>query len=291
MKKLLLSLFAVFTASFAFAGDGSKENPMTVADVLAATMDESTVYVKAYIVGSCTGTDLKSAEFGVSANSSASNLLLADAQTEKNVENVIAAQMPKAVREGLALKNVPENYGKTVLLKGQLIKYFGKNGIKNITEYELSGEGITPEPQGNVFESALTDTQGNWTIVDVTMPEGATSIWSQSSQYGMVASAHINETNCVSESYLVSPAIVLQEGSVLTFDHAQKFAANAAEELTLWIRENGATGWAAQLTIPTFSDGTSWNYVSSGDIDLSAYNGKTIQLGFRNTSTEDAAAE
>ena len=55
MKKLLLSLFAVLTASFAFAGDGSKENPMTVADVLAATMDSSTVYVKACIVGSCTG--------------------------------------------------------------------------------------------------------------------------------------------------------------------------------------------------------------------------------------------
>lgn len=290
MKKLLLSLFAVLTASFAFAGDGSKENPMTVADVLAATMDSSTVYVKAYIVGSCTDTDLKSAEFGVSANSSASNLLLADAQTEKNVENVIAAQMPKAVREGLALKNVPENYGKTVLLKAQLIKYFNKNGIKNITEYELSGEGITPEPQGDVFESALTDTQGNWTIVDVTMPEGATYIWSQSSTYGMKASAYINKTNCVSESYLVSPAIVLKEGSVLTFEHAQKFAANAAEELTLWIRENGATGWAAQLTIPTFSDGTSWDYVSSGDIDLSAYNGKTIQLGFRYTSSEAAAA-
>ena len=106
----------------------------------------------------------------------------------------------------------------------------------------------------------------------------------------MKASAYINKTNCASESYLVSPAIVLQEGSVLTFDHVQRFAANAAEELTLWIRENGATEWAAQLTIPTFSDGESWNFVSSGNIDLSAYNGKTIQLGFRYTSSEDAAA-
>lgn len=152
------------------------------------------------------------------------------------------------------------------------------------------GTEPTPEPQGNVFESALTDTQGNWTIVDVTMPEGATYIWSQSSTYGMKATAFINQTKCVSESYLVSPAIVLKEGSVLTFDHVQRYAANAAEELTLWIRENGATGWAAQLTIPTFSDGTNWNYVSSGDIDLSAYNGKTIQLGFRYTSSEAAAA-
>lgn len=152
------------------------------------------------------------------------------------------------------------------------------------------GTEPTPQPQGDVFESALTDTQGNWTIVDVTMPEGATYIWSQSSSYGMKASAYINKTNCASESYLVSPAIVLQEGSVLTFDHVQRFAANAAEELTLWIRENGATEWAAQLTIPTFSDGESWNFVSSGNIDLSAYNGKTIQLGFRYTSSEDAAA-
>ena len=148
----------------------------------------------------------------------------------------------------------------------------------------------TPQPQSDNFESALTDTQGNWTIVDVTIPEGATYIWSQSSSYGMKASAYINKPNCVSESYLVSPAIVLQEGSVLTFDHVQRYAANAEEELTLWIRENGATEWAAQLTIPTFSDGKNWNFVSSGDIDLSAYNGKTIQLGFRYTSSEAAAA-
>ena len=147
-----------------------------------------------------------------------------------------------------------------------------------------------PGDEGDVFESALTDTQGNWTIVDVTMPEGATYVWTQTSSYGMKATAYINKTNCVAESYLVSPAIVLQENSVLTFEHVQRFAASAADELTLWIRENGATEWAQQLTIPTFSDGSNWNFVSSGDIDLSAYNGKTIQLGFRYTSTEEAAA-
>ena len=152
MKKFLLTLFAVMTASFAFAGDGTKENPYTVADVLAAQMDSSEVYVKAYIVGSCTGSAISSAEFGVSDKSSASNILLADAQDEKSTDNVIAGQMPNAVRAGLALKNVPENLGKTVVLKGQLIKYFGKNGIKNITEYELSGEGIDPGEGGGEEE-------------------------------------------------------------------------------------------------------------------------------------------
>ena len=33
MKKLLLSLFAVLTATFAFAGDGTKTNPYTVAEL------------------------------------------------------------------------------------------------------------------------------------------------------------------------------------------------------------------------------------------------------------------
>ena len=152
------------------------------------------------------------------------------------------------------------------------------------------GTDPTPQPVSEDFESKLTDTQGNWTIVDVLVPEGATYIWSQSSSYGMKATAYINKKNYASESYLVSPAITLKEGSVLTFDHVQRFAGTASEELTLWIRENGATEWAAQLTIPTYSDGSDWKYVSSGDIDLSAYNGKTIQLGFRYVSTETAAA-
>lgn len=291
MKKLLLSLFAVLSATFAFAGDGTKANPLTVADVLAAAMDSSEVYVKAYIVGSCTGSGLSSAEFGVSDKSSGSNIMLADAQDEKSIDNVIVGQMPTAVREGLALKNVPENLGKVVLVKAQLIKYFGKNGIKNITEYELSGEGTTPQPQGSDFEAALTDAKGNWTFEDVTLPEGLNYIWAQSSSYGMKATAFANQTKYVSESYLVSPAIILQEGSVLTFEHVQRYAAeDPASQLTLWVRENGATEWAAQLAIPTYSDGSSWTYVGSGDIDLAAYAGKTIQLGFRYTSSEDFAA-
>lgn len=291
MKKLLLSLFAVLSATFAFAGDGTKANPLTVADVLAAAMDSSEVYVKAYIVGSCTGSGLNSAEFGVSDKSSGSNIMLADAQDETSVDKVIVGQMPTAVREGLALKNVPENLGKVVLVKAQLIKYFGKNGIKNITEYELSGEGTTPQPQGSDFEAALTDAKGNWTFEDVTLPEGLNYIWAQSSSYGMKATAFANQTKYVSESYLVSPAIILQEGSVLSFEHVQRYAAeDPASQLTLWVRENGATEWAAQLAIPTYSDGSSWTYVGSGDIDLAAYAGKTIQLGFRYTSSEDFAA-
>lgn len=162
-----------------------------------------------------------------------------------------------------------------------------------ITKIEVfqEGEEPGPQPQGENFEAALTDAKGNWTYEDVVLPEDLTYIWAQSSSYGMKATAFANQTKYVSESYLVSPAIILKEGSVLTFDHVSRYAAeDPATQLTLWVRENGAANWAAQLTIPTYSDGSNWTFVGSGDIDLSAYAGKTIQLGFRYTSSEDFAA-
>ncbi|RKV70468.1 MAG: hypothetical protein D8B56_08410 [Alloprevotella sp.] len=75
----------------------------------------------------------------------------------------------------------------------------------------------------------------------------------------------------------------------MAFDHAARYFKKAEEELTLWVRE-GKTGAWQQLTIPTYSDGKSWNYVSSGEIDLSAYNGKTVQFGFKYTSTTQSAS-
>lgn len=296
MKKFLLTVFAALTASFAMAGDGTKGNPMTVADVLAAEMNEAWVYVEAYIVGSCTGSTISTAEFGVSSNSSNTNIILADTQDETSTDKVVPVQLPNSgsIRQDLALKNAPGNLGKTVLVYGQLIKYFGVNGIKNITtEYELSGDGVTPPtPAGDNFEAALTDGQGNWTFEDEVLPEGLNYIWSQDSQYGMKASGYVSGTSYVTNSCLVSPAIVLQENSVLTFDHVHnKGGENAASQLTLSIREaNSTSSEVTPLTIPNYSTGSDWTFVSSGEIDLSAYAGKTIKLMFRYTSDEESAA-
>lgn len=296
MRKLLLSLFAVLTASFAFAGDGTKENPYTVADLQAMdvnNLSSDVVWVKAYIVGSANS---KLENFiTTAAGAVASNVMLADAQSETDYTKCAPVQLSSgsAARTALNLIDNPTNLGKTLLVQGVVAKYFSVQGVKNIAEYELSGEGVdpTPEPQGDDFVAALTDTQGNWTFEDVTLPEALTYVWSQSTSYGMKASGYANSTRYVTDSYLVSPAIILKEGSILTFDHVQRYGAeDPATQLTLWVREQGATEWAAQLTIPTYSDGSNWTFVSSGDIDLAAYAGKTIQLGFRYTSSEEFAA-
>ncbi len=296
MKKILLTIIAVLTASFAFAGDGTKENPYTVADLQAMDVNNLTdevAWMQAYIVGSAN--NKLEAFVNGTEGAVASNLMIADNQKETEYTKCVPVQLASKsdARAALNLIDNPTNFGKLLLVNGSISKYFGVVGVKNIAEYSLSGEGITPEPQpqGDNFEAKLTDTKGNWTYEDVVLPEGLSYIWSQSTSYGMKASAYVSGTKFVTESYLVSPAIILKEGSVLTFDHVQRYAAeDPASQLTLWIRENGATEWAQQLTIPTFSDGSSWTFVSSGNIDLSAYNGKTIQLGFRYTSSEDYAA-
>lgn len=161
-------------------------------------------------------------------------------------------------------------------------------GNTQFSKIVVSYDGATPE--SNDYEAALTDTQGNWTIENVVLPEGLTYVWTQSSSYGMKASAYVNNTNYAAESYLVSPALALQENSVLTFDHVQRYAAaDPASQLTLWIGESNATE-KTQLTIPTYTDGSDWTFRSSGNIDLSAYAGKTVKLYFRYTSNETNAA-
>ena len=152
MKKLLLTLFAVLTASFAFAGNGTKENPYTVADIQAMDVNnlatEELVWVKAYISGSA---DNKlSAFITTTTGAVASNLMLSDAQSETDYTKCVPAQLASksAARTALNLIDNPTNLGKTLLVSGKIQKYFGVAGIKEITEWELSGEGTGGDEGG-----------------------------------------------------------------------------------------------------------------------------------------------
>ncbi len=218
--------------------------------------------------------------------------------SEKTGLNVFVGETAVST-ETAGLKNVTHTYAIAEANQAAGTVYTLKvtsNHNAQFTKIEIFEVGDTPETPDTPGESSedytasLTDSQGNWTFEDITLPEGSTYVWLQTSQYGMKATAHIGGTNYPSESYLVSPAIVLGDASVLTFEHAHRFGVNAQEELTLWIREEGKTTWDAQLTIPTYSDGTSWSFVPSGDINLAAYAGKAIQLGWRYTSSAEGSA-
>ena len=115
----------------------------------------------------------------------------------------------------------------------------------------------------------------------------------------MVASAYVNSKPNASDSWLVSPAISLPAGSKakLTFEQAMnQFKLNgtnvsmdeALKFVTVAVREEGSTVWTP-LTVPSWPASLSWTFVPSGDIDLTAYAGKKIQIGFHYTSTADVA--
>ncbi len=163
----------------------------------------------------------------------------------------------------------------------------------------VEGGTVTPEPQPEqptgsvIYEKALTDNAEGWTLEQGKLPEGLSYVWAQDSRYGLKATAYNSSTKtryATEEAWAISPEIKLTDKNVLIFEHAQKFAADPTQELTLWMREGVNGTERQQLIIPVYPDGQSWNFVSSGAIDLSAYAGKTVQFGFKYTSTESVAA-
>ena len=170
MKKTLLSLFAFLMATVVFAGDGTKENPYNVAEVMAFTPMDGTVtaFVKGYIVGTVpSGSSVKSFTTDAGEKASNTNIFLADSQNETDYNACIPIQLPAGdVRSGLNLRENPTNLGKTVVLFGAINKYFGVPGVKSVTEFTLSGETTYNGGGGN--DNTGTTTQINYIFTKAT---------------------------------------------------------------------------------------------------------------------------
>ena len=140
---------------------GSFEKPYTVEDIQhkEATSTsvnlEDDVWVKAYIVGYINGSSLSAAMFTADAPEGTdkdgnplkvteSNLLVADAASASTVAAVIPVQLPSGtVRQGLNLGANPANLGMEVWLRGDIAKYMGVSGLRNIDTFSFDGETFT----------------------------------------------------------------------------------------------------------------------------------------------------
>ncbi len=151
-----------------------------------------------------------------------------------------------------------------------------------------------PEPAPTIFKETFSGSIGNFTIENITAPDGFTDIWKYSSSYNcVVATGYANSTNYNTESLLISPLIDLteQEDAFVCFDHAINYFSSVAvarQQASLLIREQGATDWT-ELTIPIYGDNSGFTFVNSGDISIKSYVGKTIQIAFRYKSTSAKA--
>ena len=153
-----------------------------------------------------------------------------------------------------------------------------------LTQVENPGMQL---PYQESFENGI----GEFSINNVLLGDGLSYVWKhENGQYGyyMKASAYAGSAK-ESESWLVSPKIDLSAASMpgLQFSHCHKFAGTPAEELTLWVKEWGAADWT-QVTIPTYGTNTNYNFVTNA-IDLSAWAGKKVQIGFKYISSTSAA--
>lgn len=142
-------------------GQGTKENPYTVADVIALNNTaKGPFYVKGYIVGQVNGASLDNgSEFTApwttfintttgQATTYNTNLLIAANADETNVNNVVPVQLPSgALRNALNLPENPNMHKKEILIYGSLESYFKVPGIESPTYAVVDGTeyGLAPD--------------------------------------------------------------------------------------------------------------------------------------------------
>lgn len=303
-------------------GTGWWNNTMTayqasIGQAMPDTLEQ--VWVTGYIVGyidvnvgtvaSDNSAKLQDAADGCTVNT---NILISWEPDQEDWNNCASVQISGAARSALNLRDNPDNMGKEVTVLGTTSsKYCGIYGVRSVSVCMMGAEGdpsviITknPEPDqpdqpdqpsqtGTEIFTSLTDNADGWTFDNVQMPEGGSYVWNwRTSDYGsyLNASAYISGAPKASLSYAISPEISLAgvTKAQVSFDHAAKFQTTLRTLCGFAVREKGATAWT-EIAIPTWPAAGSWSFVNSGAIDLSAFDGKTVEVAFKYASTAEGA--
>lgn len=152
-------------------------------------------------------------------------------------------------------------------------------------------------------ESFADKSQGDFTIQNVLLTGPLSYVWQPTALYGMKASAYVGGANNQSEAWVVSPYVDLLEASkpVLVFDQARKYGVDFLAECFVMVSVNyeGDVTECDWVPIPfnqdengnyIVPDGSSWDFMSTGNLDLSAFAGQKITIGFKYTSSSEGSA-
>lgn len=135
------------------AGDGTEAKPYNVSQIIGMNPTSTTeavatgVYVSGYIVGTMptggTSTTLSGTVFGLQ-DAANTNFVIANSADETDYTKCIGVQLAISLRDALSLVNKPGNLGKQVLLQGDVMKYCGGPGLKNLTVGKIVDGGTEP---------------------------------------------------------------------------------------------------------------------------------------------------
>lgn len=138
-----------------------------------------------------------------------------------------------------------------------------------------------------IYSETFEESAGGFTVEGDKIADNM-NVWFYDSNYKqMKASAYISGTRYASESICVSPVIDLTAeagGAYISFEHTGKYFGDMSSQATFCVREENGDEWVS-VEIPNYMTGQDWNFVNSGEINLSSYVGKKIQFGFKYTST------
>ena len=141
------------------------------------------------------------------------------------------------------------------------------------------------------YSESFKNDQGSFVIEDVNLSD-LTYVWKHDSKFGYMKASAYAGSNKAAESWLVSPTINMTEiaEATLAFDQCiNKFFGTVEDEATLWVKEEGGEWNQITITYPTLPESGNWSDFETQTVDLTPYAGKKIKIGFKYTSTEEAA--
>lgn len=266
-------------------GSGTFDNPYDVAKAVANNSGEN-IWVEGYIVGVYETKDASgdltnyvpsfTAPFYTNAN-----IIIADTENETNIANCLIVQLLAGdIRTTLNLVDNVSNKGKLVKVYGDLMAYFGDEGLKNTSGYWLDGAGIVPAT--GFFEADFASSLGGFIQYSVA---GASQVWEHSSTYKCaMMSGYDAGSRYANNDWLISPAMDLTSKTnvILNFVHAIGYGnySSIGDELKLYASSNysgsgdPSTATWVELSFAMPADlSTNFAWTNSGDVSLSAFDG------------------
>ena len=163
--------------------------------------------------------------------------------------------------------------------------------IVKVTEdktYTAYFESISTIAQNDtVYYINFKESMGSWSIDDKVKPEAVSTIWQQTAQYGMKASAFVGGVKHVTESWFMSAPLDLTSCTSLKMEFNQALNYATPDYVSVKITKDG-TNWET-LTVPNLPTGNNWTFVQSGVIDISSYISDKTQIAFVYTSDDVTA--
>jgi hypothetical protein len=283
------STFVEQGISFTFKKNNGQTKPQYVADKTDPTTGDARLYAKGTLEIT-TNVNIKSVSFAIStqgltrfATITPSVGAIAEQGANPLVWNGEATTVTFTVGE-------KADYGTDTSKAGQL----DFTSITIVTDGEASygsteGGGTTDPGTGDTTSGTtltyLASGADDWTLET----SGDLTVWTWNS-YGYLKGNAYSGGAVAATAYAYSPVIDLTSATTVSanFDHAAKFQTIVQDVCRFVVREENATEWT-EFAPTTWPEAGAWTFANSGDIDLSAFAGKKVQVGFKYVSTDENA--